>query len=287
MIRVISSPSSSTMGLATLILLILRFPLDWFSCAAPRCACVCGFGRRSGPYHRGSSVQAARVVAVEGLVGRSADPIGEAFRRDPYRGACWTAARPRGPGKRRRSFRRRSRAEALSGRGEAVPDRVVEQGPQRGPIAVDIGDHDGPVVQSELLPGHDLEGLVEGPQAARQETRSHRPTPTCATLRSCMFSTMICSVRFLWPRSTSEQMPGDDPHDLAAGRHHGFRDDAHQTDVAAAVNQAYAAGGNLAPELGRSLGIGRRSPVAGAAINTQGGNSGHNRLITPISHKRE
>src|SRR5690606_10334261 len=51
---------------------------------------------------------------------------------------------------------------AAAGPGETAADDRVDQVEQGPPVAAYIGDHDRLVVQSELSPGDDLQGLVEG-----------------------------------------------------------------------------------------------------------------------------
>ena len=69
---------------------------------------------------------------------------------------------------------------------EAGRDGRVDQGPQRRPVALDIEDDDRGIVQPDLLPGHDLERLVEGPEAARQHDEGvrHREHPPLAIMHA-------------------------------------------------------------------------------------------------------
>src|SRR5947208_15111931 len=58
--------------------------------------------------------------------------------------------------------------------GKARIDNMIEKGKQGRPVAADVDEQDRLVVQPKLLPADDLEHLVEGSDAARQERKGIR-----------------------------------------------------------------------------------------------------------------
>jgi len=101
------------------------------------------------------------------------------------------------------------RAEMVEDRGvgEAAVDDVVDEAQQLLPVAGDVDDDDRLVVEAELLPGDDLEGLVERAEAAGSTAKAS-DISNMRCLRSCMLPTTISSLTPLWPISASWRCAG-------------------------------------------------------------------------------
>src|SRR5579871_3655438 len=144
MMRVISSPSSSTTGFATLIFFMRGGPYTERRriIAEPGCS-MPAFGGQ----HQGASIRARAAMFPSRL-----QPIGLGAGLGP--GCC-------GKGRDQRLDARDDRIElTVLGTGEALADDVVDEGDQRPPITGCVDQEHGLVMQPELAPGDDLEGLV-------------------------------------------------------------------------------------------------------------------------------
>src|SRR5262245_11222431 len=123
---------------------------------------------------------------------------------------------------------------------EALLLGVLEQGEEPGPVAADVDQADRLLVNAELGPGEDLEDLLERPEAARQRheaVRERRHHGLALVHRAHQMQRGEPDVRVLLPGEAARQHADR----LAAGGEDGVREDAHQPDRPAAVDEAEAA----------------------------------------------
>src|SRR5687767_5001428 len=102
-----------------------------------------------------------------------------------------------------------------------------------------VDQDDRLVVHAELAPGDDLEGLVEGPHAARQDYEGLRQVEHHALAGVHA----VDDLEFREPAVTELcvlQVLRDDADDLAAGRQRRVRHGPHEADSAAAIDETYA-----------------------------------------------
>src|SRR5690606_9919875 len=149
---------------------------------------------------------------------------------------------------------------------EALGDHAVHHRQQRVVEIVDVEEGAGLVAQAELAPGQHLEHLVQGAEAAGQGDEGigqveharlafvhvgHDLEPGDAAMRDFPVHELL----------------GDDADHFAAGGQRGVGDDAHQADVAAAVDQGQAFLRQAGAQLRRALGVRRPRAGVGAAVD--------------------
>ena len=143
----------------------------------------------------------------------------------------------------------------------AVVDHPAQLGQQRLPEPVDVEQRRRLGVQAEHAPGPGLEQLLERARGAGQrdegvgEVGHHAPCARASTATTS--SRGRPGVRQL----VVHQVLRDDADDLAAGGQRGVGDDAHQPDVAAAVDDADAGLGQVGGEGRGRRAVGRRAVV--------------------------
>jgi hypothetical protein len=151
---------------------------------------------------------------------------------------------------------------------------VVDQREQRRPIAGNVEDDDGLVVERELLPGDDLEEFVERPEAARQDGEGvrHLEHELLALVHAANHPQVADAVM---SDLLVMEMRGDDAGDAAVAGEDGVGDATHQADPAAAVDQLDAGAGERATELVGGGAIVRQAAFRRAAIDAKALDGGH------------
>src|SRR2546422_2717976 len=127
---------------------------------------------------------------------------------------------------------------------EALAHGVAEESEEVVPVARDVHEADGLPVDAELGPREDLQGLLEGPEPARQR---HEAVGE-ARHQGLALVHAGHDVEVTQPRMgqlRGHQAARDDPHDLAAPGEHGVGEGAHEAGRAAAVDEADPAGQEL------------------------------------------
>src|SRR5215472_5378980 len=227
MIRVISSPSSSTTGVATLIFAMSLRSLN---------------ARGGPPTSGGATISWARSRASLRACGLSA--LGPRLhlrlrRRFEYRDQLFRA---------RHDLDRVPHPD----RDEARGNGVIDEHQQRSPIARYVHDHDGLVVEAELFPGHALESLVERAEAARQDREGVRPLEhALLPLVHGAHDDELAHPRMRDLAAVQEVR--NDSDDMAAGGECRVRRQAHEPDVAATIDQLHSGFREQAPGAPRRL----------------------------------
>ena len=148
----------------------------------------------------------------------------------------------------------------------AFLDHAVDHADQGRVEAVDVEEGAGLVADAELAPGQHLEHLVQGAEAAGQGDEAVGQVEhahLALVHRADDLQLGQAAVRDL----PVGQLLRDHAGDLAAGLEHGVGDDAHQADVAAAVDQADAFAGQAVAQGDGAFGVGRLAAGVGAAID--------------------
>ena len=153
---------------------------------------------------------------------------------------------------------------ARLGVGETGGDYIIDQGKEALPITADIENDDGLGMLAQLLPGDDLQALVEGAEAAGQndEGIGQAEHGIFAGVHGADFEQFRDAV--VADLELVEKFGDDAGHSAAAGQHR-VGDDAHQSDAAAAEDQPDAARRHGRAQLPRRQRIGGIGPLAGAA----------------------
>src|ERR1044071_3877132 len=229
MMRLIASPSSSTMGLATLILFMPVPPDRSFE---------------GGPDHRGEACPeasgaegASAQVAVQ-LSG--SEPLGFAGN-DRLRLAAdrfEDILHPFDNGN------QRQRAPI----GKTVVDGVMDHLDQRIPVAVEIDQDQWFVVQPNLPPGENLESFIKRahPAGQNREGVGQLEHPLLANMHAV--DDMQLAGAAMTDLTHIEVMRDDSDHASAFGQH-GIGHNTHQPDPTAAIDQGYASLGQDRAEL--------------------------------------
>ncbi len=128
------------------------------------------------------------------------------------------------------------------------------------------------------LPGDDLEGLVERAEAAGQHTegigqRAHAHLAEVHGGHHLQFGDRLVADLL------DHEVLGDDADDPAAGGQRRVGQRAHQADPAAAEDDADAAFGGQAAELGRGLDVAALGAPRGAAVDAEVLELGH--IVSP------
>ena len=154
----------------------------------------------------------------------------------------------------------------------AFNDRPQQSG-QGVPVTALVDDHDRLGVQAQCAPGQDLEELLEGADAARQDHEGVGALEHFVLALVHRLDHHGLGERRM-ARLATHQEAGDDADRLAARLQRGVGQHAHQADAAPAIDQGYAlARQQLAQPRGRVAG-GGAGAKAGAAENTKGGGYG-------------
>src|SRR5690606_27856759 len=151
---------------------------------------------------------------------------------------------------------------------EALAHHGVQHRHQRLPEAVGFQERAGLPAQAELAPGQHLEHFVHGAEAAGQgdETVGQFEHPRLAGVHGIDdFQPRHALVRDL----PVDQLLRDHADDFAASFEHRIGDDAHQADVAAAVDQRDAVAGHARAEVAGEGGIGGVVAGVGAAVDAE------------------
>jgi len=143
---------------------------------------------------------------------------------------------------------------------------MIEQRPQRLPIALRVEQHDGFCVQAKLPPCQHLEEFVERPGHAGQHydgigIHEHDLLALMHGLGHDKGAqvALACLAR--------HQMDGDDPQVLPARRLHGPRDRPHQPDITRAIDQPPAVARQHRAKVMRRRAIGGLAAHARSAEN--------------------
>ena len=131
-------------------------------------------------------------------------------------------------------------SRAAAGVGEAGGDELLEQRLAAAPVAAEVEQQHRLGVVAELAQGHDVEDLVERAEPARQcDERVGFARSELLALEHGGGDAQLGQVALA--DLAVEQPLRDDAQDRAAGRQGGAGGDAHQADLAAAIDQAPAA----------------------------------------------
>lgn len=154
--------------------------------------------------------------------------------------------------------------------GETRIDDVLHQVPERRIESVLIDDDNGLAVQAELTPGQDLDQFVERADAAGQDTEAiraadHLRLPLVHRVHDQQLGQPIMLDLDLM------QVFRDDPDDCPATFERTVGDPAHQAQTSSAVDDAPTGGGDQVAQSLCCFQIRRIGAVAGAAIDTDGG----------------
>src|ERR1051326_1755836 len=155
----------------------------------------------------------------------------------------------------------------MLGMRKALPDDGFDEFSQRPPETADVDEHHGLPMEVELLPGDDLDRLVERPEAAGKHDErvgelEHRALAIVharnhAELRQ----------RFVRDFETAKKF-GNHADDFAAGAERRVGEDPHETDPPAAVDEADASGGDRLTEPGGGAAVSFVDPDRRAAEHT-------------------
>src|SRR6266478_3467573 len=249
MIRVISSPSSSTTGLATLIFFMAR--------------------------------NSSKTVAVEMVRGGS----GDHSHAPPSTQAQLGGAQPERsdqPGLRLedrlvgRGERLHKHVDGLdhleqrarSARGETLLYDMIDERLELLPIAGNVDDDDRLVMQQELLPGDDFKRFLNRADPAGEDGEGVGPLEheLLALVHAADDDQLVDAVVADF---TVIEMRGNDAGDPATGLQYGVGEPPHETDPAAAIDELDARAGEPRPELDSRLAIDRIDPVGCAAIDAK------------------
>ena len=146
-------------------------------------------------------------------------------------------------------------------------DGGFEHGEVGGGPTVDVADQDRLVVEGELAPGGDLDGFVEGAEAAGHDDKGMGSLEHLALAVVHGFGEDEVDCALVRDLAALEE-GGNDAEDLAACCQGGVGGDAHEADIAAAVDEADAC---LAEALAEGLGGGAESGVVAEAGATEDG----------------
>ena len=124
---------------------------------------------------------------------------------------------------------------------KAFVDDVINEGKERGPVAVDIGHHDGFGVEAELGPGEHFEKFIEAACAPGQKHNG------VAIGEHQFFAFMHRFgddevVKVAFADFPIQQVLGDDAEGLGGGVLGGDCDGPHQPDIACAIDQTHVFG---------------------------------------------
>ena len=167
---------------------------------------------------------------------------------------------------------------------------MVDERSKRRPVARDIDDEDRLVVEPELLPGDDLEGLVERAEAAGQhgEGVGQLEHPAFALVHAVdddeLADAGMADLAIV-------QVVGNDAGDAAAAGERRIGHEPHQPDPAAAIDEFDAGFGEERAEPDRRRAVSLIDPPGRAAINANTPNHRHScrhslHVTTTMLHRR-
>src|SRR5471032_2040031 len=162
--------------------------------------------------------------------------------------------------------------------GETIGHDGLQERLEGLPIAALVDDHDRLGVQAQGAPGQDLEELLQGADAARQDHESVRAVEHLElALVHGLDDHGFGEIRVA--RLALQQEARDDAHDLAAALEGGVRGQTHQADATSAVNERYPLAGDQVAQAGGGLAKGGIGSEPGTAIDAEGRRKGHGRFF--------
>src|SRR5260221_5000294 len=164
-------------------------------------------------------------------------------------------------------------------RGETAVDDMIDQGPEFSPIAGDVDQDDRLVVQPKLLPGDDLEGLLDRADSAGQygEGVGALEHQVLALVHAADDDQLADAVM---ADLAVVKMRRDDPGDAAAAEPGSVGEAAHEADPAATIDELDAGFGKPGAEIAGGLAICRIDPVGCTAIDAQAPHRSH--VLLPV-----